>query len=181
MIKSFSEKALTRKSNFHWTEVFIPIGIVLIFIISMFTTHWYTKPKPIPSPEHITWNILAGPPANLTINGQRWLLLQYDYHDDVNFNVYDDKGNVVGHTGAMTACDSNTIWYDPFVSQALLRDDVWHEINHAELCGEDDTKIQRIARIKLTHDHCLVYQLGMSGSSFIHDNPEFMKWMEDWK
>jgi hypothetical protein len=175
--KSFADKALKRNRNFALSEVVLPLGLTAIVVIIL-AIGWHIKPKP---KQDITLiNIPAGPPTNLTINGQRWLLLQYDYHDDHDFDVLDHKGNIIGHTGAMTSCSENKIWYDPFVSQALLRDDVWHEVNHAELCGEDDVKIQIIAGIKLTHDHCIVYQLGMSGSSFIHDNPEFMKWMENW-
>jgi hypothetical protein len=34
------------------------------------------------------------------------------------------------------------------------------------------------------HDHAeheIVYEAGMFLPGFVHDNPEFMKWAEDWK
>lgn len=121
----------------------------------------------------LSQSILA-PPNGLTINGESWSLQDRDYESDGISWVAGD-----------TNCRKRIISYDfrQEPTHAYQRTILWHEIVHAAHCqgyAKDDQRWWKFATNDLP-EHGEVYKLGMFLPGFVHDNPEFMKWAEDWK
>jgi hypothetical protein len=113
------------------------------------------------------------PPDFLLIDGERWSVQAYDFDSDKN---------VQGKNG-LSSCPERRIWYDSGIkTQGERRTVLWHEIFHAFYCYQGSRMDANWAAA--THDnaeHEIVYEAGMFLPGFVHDNPEFMKWAEDWK
>ena len=115
------------------------------------------------------------PPTDLLINGEAWKVWAFDY---------DDAPEVPRTRQAQTECERRDIFYDAkrIHSRADFRATLWHEIVHAGFCQAKSAKQANwAAYTKDAPEHGGVYQLGMFLPGFVHDNPEFMKWAEDWK
>ena len=52
---------------------------------------------------------------------------------------------------------------------------------HASHCGKERPDKANWKWGVDSKEHGVIYELGMSTTQFVHDNPEFMKWAEDWK
>lgn len=119
------------------------------------------------------WRKMA-PPQYLLINGEQWSVWPYGLEE------FSPKN---GRTMAMTSCEQRAIWYDPVeTSPAALREHMWHEIIHAGFCKKQS--VEKTSWFSFTQDskeHLQVYELGMFLPGFVHDNPEFMKWAENWQ
>jgi hypothetical protein len=143
--------------------------IVSLFVVGLFGCK--TPPDATPAQQQSSQIVLVAPlPYSLTINGQRWLLR--------------DKEEIVNDgADGMTDCAAHTIWYSFEVDgdKSVERETIWHEIFHAGNCEEvpsEGTYWQRVTFGDAQHQE--VYKLGQFMPSFVHDNPEFMAWAEDW-
>ncbi len=121
--------------------------------------------------------VVPSPPALpelLTINNERWEVSRVD---------------AVGFYG-QTNCNSRTIYFNESekVTAQHERNTMWHEIQHAARnCKEGwpDEKSNWVMALKVTGQdspgHRKIYAEADFLANFVHDNPEFMKWAEDWK
>lgn len=110
------------------------------------------------------------PPSYLLIRGERWIV--DPVHD---LSVYTDTP----YAKALTVCDRRIIFYQQDLKSPALRDFIWHETMHAELCGKENKNSNWEDSID-TEEHDVIYPLSMAQISFMHDNPLFMKWMGNW-
>ena len=106
------------------------------------------------------------------ISGERWHVDWYGFPTE--------DGWVQGTEG-VTYCESRDIFYRPIDSPSRLRENLWHEVMHASLCGKRSPKKANWYANVDSPEHESVYDLGMFLSSFVRDNPDFVKWSEDWK
>ena len=111
-------------------------------------------------------------PSSLAINGESWGLRPYKF-----------GGGEWNDTAGATECQRRVIWYDfskePVPYQKTI---LWHEIFHAAHCrGYESDKAWWTKYAVGSPEHPEVYKLGMFMPVFVHDNPEFMRWAEDWK
>lgn len=110
---------------------------------------------------------LDQPPNQLSINGESWQVQVFPSYE--------------GFAGK-TECERRIIWYDlDQSSKEDYRDPLWHEIIHAERCKEKNTDKANWAALADSKDHRRVFELAQFLAPFVHDNPEFMKWAENWK
>ena len=116
------------------------------------------------------------PPDYLTIKGERWMVYSYDFA-----HLMPRPDGAI--TRATTSCEKRIIWYDSNpITSAEFRTNLWHEVVHAGFCNKPDVKKANWYPYATDlKEHEQVYELGMFMSDFAHDNPEFMKWAEDWK
>lgn len=118
-------------------------------------------------------NSTSYPPDTLLINGERWRVWPTHYAPQ--------DGYPPG-TEAHTECETRRIFFEPDVGKGHLRENIWHEVIHANFCGKTTTwKADWMRPIQNDKQHAGVYALGMFLPGFVHDNPEFMRWAEDWK
>ena len=115
------------------------------------------------------------PPTDITVNGERWQIYSFSY---------DRRPDIDKFRMGQTVCASRDIFYDGsrIPTKAMLRETIWHEVVHAAHCKSGKTDGANWGLF--THDspeHASVYELGMFLPGFVHDNPEFMKWAEEWK
>lgn len=108
------------------------------------------------------------PPDYLLIKGERWYV---DSAKDL-----DKKTSRYAYTD----CAQRIIVYDEGLTNPVLRESVWHEISHAELCDKHLTVYANWQIAVDGEEHDVIYPLSMAQISFMHDNPLFMKWMENW-
>ena len=124
-----------------------------------------------PAPVDVSGQASFGPPDVLNINGERWRVEPFQLHTG-------DFGGLIG----LTNCDKRMIWYDTGrMTKYLFRETMWHEIMHASHCGKERPDKANWKWGVDSKEHGIIYELGMSTTQFVHDNPEFMKWAEDWK
>lgn len=131
------------------------------------------KQGPSGNAYQVQQSIADPPPDYLNINGERWAVLPYDFPKDTT-----------GYSEADGAsdCPRRLIWYTTEKrTSAEIREDLWHEIGHASLCNQGSTRAANWSGFVDGTEHQVVYPFGMFMPSFVHDNPEFMKWAEDWK
>lgn len=129
--------------------------------------HFSDKKSPVVSSDQA----MFGPPDVLNINGERWRVEPYQLHTG-------DFGGLIG----LTNCEKRMIWYDTgSMTKYLFRETMWHEIMHASHCGKERPDKANWKWGIDSKEHGIIYELGMSTTQFVHDNPEFMKWAEDWK
>lgn len=184
---TFQEKALamgrsrkTAPKPKGWLDLLPPV-LFLVTVITMTAFAMWVHFHP--SPQETAWPSTSSkgtasdpPPQNLIINGERWQIYSYDYVSNPAF----------GKRAGQTECGSRNIFYDVqrIQSKAYLREAIWHEIVHAGHCNEEKNKDAVANWREFTNDmpeHNSVYELGMFLPGFVHDNPEFMKWAEEWK
>ena len=132
---------------------------------------YYEGKRPTTPPEKKTELVspysLDMPPNQLSINGESWRVQVFPSYDGL---------------AGKTECDRRIIWYDlDQTSKEDYRDTLWHEIVHAEQCKEKNTDKANWAALADSKDHRRVFELAQFLAPFVHDNPEFMKWAEDWK
>lgn len=159
--------------KFPFMEFFL--GLVLgVFVATIGYEEFHQTPSggiEISSPS----TVLEAPPKYLLINGERWYLVAYDFSKDPKYA----KTGIDGETD----CDRRDIWYDSEEKQRPhLREIMWHEIFHASYCYQGSRmKANWSAYVHDSAEHEIVYEAGMFLPGFVHDNPEFMQWAEDWK
>ena len=147
-------------------------------ILAGFSIYAYHYSK-IPAPARVVAK-LEPPPDYLDIKGERWDIWDRDLSPD-------PRNQDGSHVQAATYCSERVIRYDSSTisTEAEYREAIWHEIIHAEHCGAPTPdSIEASNWGSYTHDlpeHAVVYELGMFLPGFVHDNPDFMKWAEDWK
>jgi hypothetical protein len=175
---TFQEKVLARsraKKRGKESRVFRRAFLIILLIFVGYVTWDTFHPAPVLAPT-LDISVVSPdpPPQDLSVNGERWKVWAYDY----------DARNLTGGRMAETYCDQREIFYDAkrIPSKEMFRETMWHEIIHAGFCKRASAKDTNWS--DFTHDspeHAGVYQLGMFLPGFVHDNPEFMKWAEDWK
>lgn len=116
-------------------------------------------------------NSAAALPSVLLINGERWILVDYDYAAAGQPEI-----------GGQTDCDRRIIFRNPNEEITQDREDMWHEVFHAALCrnsvkGDRQANWEQYAD---TTDHKYVYLYGQFMEGFVHDNPDFVRWAELW-
>jgi len=125
-----------------------------------------------------TTNVLSidrsdDPPLSVNINGERWMLVGYDF-----------EGNGDSAHAGVTECDRRIIFYDTgrYYPAVFMRDVLWHEVGHALRCGNPYSEMSAHWSSSVLGDkeHEAVYELGMGMAPFVHDNPDFVKWAENW-
>lgn len=178
---TFQEKALKAgrlKRAEQNADRVLSVVMAVFFLFLCFAGYQHFHPTPQGSSKVVNTTSTRGdhPPVDVTINGERWKIVYFDYASDPDF----PEGR-----GGETECERRLIFYDDkrMDTKALLREAVWHEVIHANHCNKG-SKDDEANWKKYTHDlpeHNSVYELGMFLPGFVHDNPEFMKWAEDWK
>jgi hypothetical protein len=110
----------------------------------------------------------------LTINNERWEVYQDSTMEDWGDTYCDARVISIKITSNMT--------------EGLKRSTMWHEIEHAYECNlgklpEDRANwvhdLQTVGQD--TKEHRTIESTSVFLANFVHDNPEFMKWAEDWK
>jgi hypothetical protein len=117
-------------------------------------------------------------PAYLTINSQRWMVVPFS-----------PEGPKAKHEFGETDCSQRIIWYNPAQrTEENARNTMWHEIQHAyRVCStasldEDSAEVQTLKAIGQDNPaHREIQAKADFLTNFVHDNPEFMKWAEEWK
>jgi len=157
------------------TEFHIGVLLGAVLGVSVFSV-WYVNTKGHLDPSNKTVfssppTAVDPPPSYLLINGERW----YVYPSDYSQNEH--------HTDGETSCTQRYIWFDSSErNRTQLREIMWHEIFHASYCYQGNR--MKANWSQYVHDygeHEIVYEAGMFLPGFVHDNPEFMKWAEEWK
>lgn len=170
---TFQEKALKNRKPEKDYSLYVLGVLFLILMGILYSLTWGSI-----SSNRKTDESSDSPPRNITVNGERWQVVSFAYDSDKRF---DDK------RAGQTECAGRFIFYDPSRApeKALLREVIWHEVVHAGHCKlEDKNSVKHANWAAYAHDmpeHNSVYELGMFLPGFVHDNPEFMKWAEDWK
>lgn len=122
------------------------------------------------------------PPSYVLIKGERWY-------------INPEKGLEEKGKYGYTYCSQKFIAYDSELSTTVLRETLWHEIFHAELCDKKiplnnlalyvdpslSSKYPNWQRAVDGEEHDVVYPLAMAQASFIHDNPGFVEWATEWR
>ena len=117
-----------------------------------------------------------GVPINLIINGEEWSIVKADIFDDALKNK---PGKSFNGVQAETYCNNKTIAYIPATDPRRLRINLMHEVFHAGGCLHGgDTWWNSINPTR--NEHIGVYHLGEFMAVFVHDNPYFMEWEENW-
>ena len=150
------------------------LGLLFGFSIYAFRYH---KPNSANAKAVSTVVSLASPPSYVQIKGERWSVYDYDFNK---------LSSLSPSAMAFTDCAGRNIWYDPtrIRNAPEYRETMWHEVVHAEHCNVTADSLDGAGWEPLTHDlpeHAGVYELGMFLPGFVHDNPDFMKWAEDWE
>lgn len=186
--KTFQEKSLTKKqgpkvnpmtfSDWVAVAVFVFVGsLAFKGIYSFFPT---PAPETIQNPvveETIKPDNVFDPTqgiSTLVIKGERWEVRPVAF----------------GWFQGQTNCESRIIWFDKTASRSREneRDVMWHEIQHAaskcqhSLSDEEANWVQDAKADNADYpQHRVIYKRAAFLTEFVHDNPEFMKWAEDWK
>lgn len=146
------------------------LGTATCFVLFFLLGYYANQPSPIqPKPLEITEESSSFiPPAAILIKGESWRIVPLPTL----------PSNDLGET----SCEQRVIFYaDEQVTKEDFRDTLWHEIIHAERCHDMVTDQATWAKVADTKDHRRVFELAQFLSGFVHDNPEFMKWAEEWK
>ena len=170
--ETFADRALRSRKFRVPAQVYGFLLATVIFGCGFIWGRFVTNPT---NPNHGTESIASAPinpPHNLLINGATWSVEAYAFSKNGWKNV-----------GGMTDCDQKIIWYD-FDDETVSyqKNILWHEVIHAGHCTGYPKDNPWWGRFSTgLPEHPEVYKLGMFLPGFVHDNPEFMKWAEDWK
>lgn len=177
--RTFAEKALAiaeakrRKRRPQIIALALLVWVALIATCSGIAMYLGRIPTKAPYATHVAVQSVDAPPDNITVNGERWRLIAFDFRANKGY----------GDTAAETDCSQRVIWYVPKeATAAQLREDLWHEVVHAGFCGDKGASLAHWAQFTKDYpEHGAVYAMGMFLPSFVHDNPEFVQWSENWK
>jgi len=155
----------------------------LVFVLgvlsgfSIYVYHFHNLRAPVVTSNN---EVLLPPPTYLDVRGDRWLVWES------NLSSASPASGTGSRVQADTDCEWKEIRYDAKAinSQDEFREVLWHEVLHAEHCGITADSIEASnwgPDTKDIREHASVYEVGMFLPGFVHDNPDFMKWAEDWK
>ena len=188
--KTFQDRSLVKKETpkvdpLTWKDGVLNLGILIVlsgFVRGGIGFWDDMMPKQDSAPKSIVAEVEQSDSpfdpskgiSTLVINGERWEVRPVAY----------------GWFQGQTVCESRTIWLDlsAKISQENVRDVMWHEIQHAaskcqhKLSDEDANWVQDMKANGSDYpQHRVIEERAAFLTEFVHDNPEFMKWAEDWK